>query len=219
MGKIQFQTKEQQIILDEISKNEFIRSHFYFTGGTALSSVYLHHRYSDDLDLFSEEKFDNQTILTLVEEWGKKNNFTLQARFAEVVYIFNLTFKNKARLKVDFGWYPYKRLNKEKVLDGIEIDSLLDIAVNKLLTVSQRSDVKDFVDLYFLLQKFTIWDLIEGVRIKFRMKIEPLLLAADLLKIDDFKDMPRMIKLLSLKDLQAFYKNLAKKLGMEAVEK
>jgi predicted nucleotidyltransferase component of viral defense system len=29
---------------------------FYLTGGTALSRVYLNHRYSDDLDLFVNQK-------------------------------------------------------------------------------------------------------------------------------------------------------------------
>ena len=219
MGKIQLQNKEQQIILDQISKNEFVRSHFYFTGGTALSAVYLQHRYSDDLDFFSESKFDNQTILTLMEGWGKENNFSLQARFAEVVYIFNLAFKNKRKLKVDFGYYPYKRLRKGQIINGVAVDSLLDIATNKLLTVTSRSDVKDFVDLYYLLQKFTVWDLMEGIRIKFRMKVEPLLLGADFLKIDDFENLPVMLKPLNLEKLQEFYKTLAKRLGGRAVEK
>ena len=43
-------------------------------------------------------------------------------------------------------------------MDNLEIDSLLDIAVNKILTLSSRAEVKDFVDLYFLLQKFSLWD-------------------------------------------------------------
>lgn len=67
MGKIQLQTREQKIILDEVKQSDFLKSHFYFTGGTALSAAYLHHRYSDDLDFFSEKQFDNQTIFTLEE--------------------------------------------------------------------------------------------------------------------------------------------------------
>lgn len=127
MGKIQRLTQEQTIILDEVAKNSFLQSNFYFTGGTALSSVYLQHRYSDDLDLFSENKFYNQTILTLVKEWGEKQEFTIKARFAEVVYIFNLKFKNGVDVKVDFGYYPYKRIEKSKNIDGLMVDSLLDI--------------------------------------------------------------------------------------------
>lgn len=217
MGKIQLQTREQKIILDQIKQSEFLRTRFYFTGGTALSTVYLHHRYSDDLDFFSEERFDNQTIFTLVEEWAKENDFTLEARFSEVVYMFNLIFNNHAQLKVDFGYYPYKRLKQGEIIDDIEVDSLLDIAVNKLLILSQRTDVKDFVDLYFLLKKFTVWDLIDGVKIKFRVKVDPLLLGADFLKIDDFDFMPKMIKPLTLDTLKSFYKQKAKDIAGKSI--
>lgn len=218
MGKIQFITQEQKIILDEVARNDLFRSKFYFTGGTALSSFYLQHRYSDDLDFFSQEKFDNQVIFTLVEDWGKKHNFAFQSRFAEVVYVFNLHFKTKARLKVDFARYPYKRLEKSRIVNNIDIDSLVDIAVNKLLVVSQRNDVKDFVDLYYLLQKFTVWDLMEGVRIKFKMETEPILLGSDFLKVEDFDYLPRMIKPLTLEELKAFFRKKAKEIGMRSTE-
>lgn len=217
MGKIQF-TKEQQIILDEIAKNKWLCSNFYFTGGTALSSVYLQHRFSDDLDLFSTEKFDNQTVFILMEEWGNKHNFTLQSRLNEVVYIFNLLFKNGTNLKVDFGYYPYKRLEKGVDRDGLNVDSLLDIAVNKLLTNSQRGEVKDFVDLYYLLQKFTIWDLIEGVKVKFHIKTDPFLISVDFLRVEDFEYLPKMIKPLTLEKLKEFFRQQAEKLGRKSLE-
>lgn len=218
MGKVQFFTKEQQIILDEVKKSEYLNSNFYFTGGTALSAFYLQHRYSDDLDLFSQKKFDNQVILTLIEEWGRKHKFTLQSRFIEVVYIFNLLFSNKEKLKIDLSYYPYKRLEKGMAVDNLEVDSLLDIAVNKVLTISQRSEVKDFVDLYFLLQKFHVWDLITGAKIKFRREIEPLLLGADFLKVEDFDFLPKMILPLTLEELRAFFRKKAKEVGVRSIK-
>src|SRR3989344_1757878 len=121
MGQDYIFTKEQKIILDEIGKSIFIKSNFYFTGGTALSSVYLNHRVSDDLDIFSEKKFNNQAILQLMEEWGLKHKFTFNSRFREVVYIFDLIFDDKTELKVDFGYYPYKRVEKSLVWNGIEV--------------------------------------------------------------------------------------------------
>lgn len=48
MGKI-ILTPKQQVILDEVKNTPFLTENFYFTGGTALSSVYLHHRLSEDL--------------------------------------------------------------------------------------------------------------------------------------------------------------------------
>ena len=218
MGKIHLFTKEQKIILDAITKTNYLQSSFYFTGGTALSNFYLSHRYSDDLDFFSENKFDNQVLLTLMDEWSSKYNFSFKSRFIEVVYIFNLVFKNKTELKVDFAYYPHKRLERGKVIDNLEIDSLLDIAVNKILTVSQRSEVKDFVDLYFLLQKFHVWDLITGVKVKFNVEIEPLLLGADFLKVEDFDFLPRMILPLTLEELKAFFRQQAKEMGLKSIK-
>lgn len=218
MGENQFITKEQQVILDEVKRNSVIQSQFYFTGGTALSLLYLHHRYSDDLDFFSETKLDNQVIFSIIETWSKKYHFTFQSRFAEVVYVFNLLFKDGSKLKVDFAYYPYHQIEKKGSIDGLWVDSFTDIAVNKLLTISQRTDVKDFVDLYFLLEKFSLWDLIEGMRIKFRMKIEPFLLASDFLKVEDFQNLPQMIAPLTLKELKLFFRKKAKEVGRIAIK-
>ncbi|OGE32508.1 hypothetical protein A3C59_01405 [Candidatus Daviesbacteria bacterium RIFCSPHIGHO2_02_FULL_36_13] len=116
---------------------------------------------------------------------------------------------------MDFGYYPYKRLKKSKSIENIEVDSLFDIAVNKLQTIHQRSQVKDFVDLYFLLKEFSLWDLMEGARVKFKIEIDLYTIAADCLKVKTFDYLPKMLIPLKLSDLQEFYKDLAKKLGKE----
>lgn len=153
-----------------------------------------------------------------MQQWSKKHNFTFQSRFSQVVYVFNLIFSKKTSLKIDFAYYPYKRLQKGTYMDTIQIDSLTDITVNKLLTISQRDDVKDFVDLYFLLEEFTLWDLMEGLRKKFNRKIELLFLASDLLKVEDFDFLPKMIKPLSLNKLKSFFREKAKELGKKSIE-
>ena len=154
-----------------------------------------------------------------MEEWRKKRYFSFKSRFNEVVYIFNLIFKNGTKLKVDFGYYPYKLLDKSNIKEDIKVDSLLDIAVNKLQTIHQRSNVKDFVDLYYLLKKFTIWDLIEGMRHKFNHKTDPFLIAVEFMRIDEFKLLPKMIKKLTLEQLKAFFVAKAEKLGKMVVKK
>lgn len=50
MGKIPILTKEQETVLGEIIKIKYFKDNFYFTGGTALSLIYLQHRYSEDLE-------------------------------------------------------------------------------------------------------------------------------------------------------------------------
>ena len=226
MGQMNLKTKsqamltpKQQIIFDEFKKSDFLKQNFYFTGGTALSAIYLRHRLSEDLDFFSIDKFDTLPILNLMTQWSKKHKFKITSQETEVVRIFLLKFSDKEKLKVDFGYYPYKRLEKSKKVDSVDTDSLLDIAVNKLQTIHQRAQVKDFVDLYFLLKKFTVWDLMEGVKVKFRMEIDPYTIAADCLKAKSFEELPIMLKPLTLDKLKKFYEDLAEKLGMRAVKK
>lgn len=199
MGKInKVVTHEQQLLLDEFKADSFLASHFYFTGGTALSLFYLQHRESIDLDFFSHEQFDAQIILKKVTAWGG--------------------FPNKSMVKVDFAHYPYKQLEESKKTKGMLVDSKLDIATNKLLVAQQRAEVKDFVDLYFLLRDFTIWDLIEGVKVKFKVRLDPFVIGSDLLKIERFDYLPKMVKPLLLEELKAFFTQKAKELGKKSVE-
>ena len=219
MGQMSIITPEQKLILDQIRQTEFIKNQFYFTGGTALSEFYLQHRYSEDLDFFSENDFDYKEILSLLKEWAEKFHFVFRSDPKKVVKMFYLKFENGNGFKIDFGYYPYKRVEKGLGKDGLTIDSLLDIAINKLSTVNQRSSVKDFVDLYYLFNEFTIWDLIEGVKIKFRQELDPWLLSSDLAYVvEEFEEMPRMIKPLTLDELKNFFREKAKELGRLAVE-
>lgn len=210
MGKVTVITKEQEILLDQFRDDSSLASRFYFTGGTALSLYYLGHRKSIDLDFFSESMFDPQVILTKVTAWAQKHNATLDYVPIEDTHVFNFTFPNKQFVKVDFAFYPNKRLRESEIIDGIPVDSILDIAVNKLLAVQQRAEVKDFVDLYFLLEKFTVWDLIEGVRIKFKVNLDPFIIGSDFMKVERFGFLPKMIKALTLRELKSFYEQKAK---------
>lgn len=216
-SKITIITPEQELLLNNFRKDPWLSGTFYFSGGTALSLHYLKHRQSIDLDFFSEEKFDQQDAIDTVTKWSKQLDFLIDYFFSERTQVFNLTFSNKKTTKIDFSLYPYKRVEKSKLIDGIAVDSLLDIAINKLLTVEQRTEVKDFVDLYFLLKEYTVWDLLEGVRVKFRVKIEPFIIASDFLKVESFEYLPNMIKPLTLEQLKSFFRQKAKELSAKSL--
>jgi len=51
-------TERQLTFLDAIRKESSFAKQFCLTGGTALAGFYLFHRYSEDLDFFSEEEVD-----------------------------------------------------------------------------------------------------------------------------------------------------------------
>lgn len=218
MGKSSVLTKEQKIILGEFEKNAGLASVFYLTGGTALSEFYLKHRLSDDLDFFTEREVDSELVFAAVNSWSKKHDFTIEVKPHGLVYTYFFKFKKGGVLKVDFTCYPYPLIEKSKVLGNLKIDSLYDIAVNKLLTINQRTNVKDFVDLYFLLKEFNFWQLKDGVVAKFNTELDLYYTAVDFMKVEKFRIMPKMIKSLKLVDLKAFFRERAVKLGYEVVK-
>lgn len=219
MGEITFNSV-QKTVFDCFAKDKNLSKRFYFTGGTALSAIYLHHRESEDLDFFSENEFDNDYIIKFIEEVASLINTKPRITLRERVRVFELVDSNKKLIiKVDFGYYPHSRLTKGRKVQGVDVDSLVDISANKITTILQRNEIKDFVDLYFLLKKYTVWDLLHWSQQKFKMEIDLVWLGSAFLKAEKFENMPKMLVPLELADLQAFYKDLAKKLGKSVVKK
>lgn len=208
----------QRIIFEQFAHHKNLPKKFYFTGGTALSAVYLHHRISEDMDFFSEKDFDNEPIIEFIRHISDLLGMEYKVTLRERVRIFEFLKRNKFIIKVDFGFYPHSRLKKGKRVEGVSVDSLSDIGANKIMTILQRSEIKDFVDLYFLLQEFTVWDLLHFVKVKFRMEVDTVWLAAGFLKAKKFDSLPRMLVPLNLQDLKNFYKDLAIKLGKRVVK-
>jgi len=141
----------QKIILDELCKEKFITQNFRLAGGTALSEFYLKHRYSEDLDFFTDEK-------QAIEEVKIKLNPLFKGIGIEAVEyreilsskIFFLKKGQKETVKTDFNYFPFKRFAPGKTYRGLEIESLLDIAISKLDTIITRKNARDFVDFYFI---------------------------------------------------------------------
>lgn len=216
MGEVNIITTEQALLLEEFKNDLFLRKSFYFSGGTALSLHYLQHRKSIDLDFFSFQEFDPQVILTKLTSWQSKFGFEMKYTPLEINHIFILTFKNGESVKIDFVFYPYKVIENQQDFEGVLTDSLFDIGVNKLLMVEQRSEIKDFVDLFFILKKYTVWNLLAGIKPKFNLEVDNLVLASDFLKVEDFDYLPEMIKPLDINNLKDFFRELAKSLGLRA---
>lgn len=219
MGQNSILTRQQSKVFDELAKSKFLKSTFYFSGGTALSEVYLRHRESVDLDFFSPGEFDKQVLLNIVTKIAGSLGASLGSyKIEDIVNVYIFDFGGEDKLKVDFSFYPYIRLAEGSMYKGFQADSKFDIAVNKLLLIgSQRSEVKDFVDLYFLFEEFNTWQLIDGVRTKFNIEIEPFMLAKDFLVVSNFGHLPKMHKKLDLDTLKGFFMAQAKKLGKKSI--
>ena len=59
-------------------------------------------------------------------------------------------------VKVDFVNYPYEWLKDAIDTDGVRMAHLHDLSAMKLSAITNRETKKDFVDIYFLLQHFTL---------------------------------------------------------------
>lgn len=212
-------TSIQKLIFDEFSKDKSLGKQFYFTGGTALSAFYLHHRESEDLDFFSESDLVNQLTDQFINQISKA--IDTEPRFTQIenTRMYELLKDGKLQIKIDFNYYPYQRLKKGITFQSVEIDSLFDIATNKLQTIISRTQVKDFVDLFFLLKEFTFWDLVHAVKQKFNLDEDLVLLGSNFLKVEQFDVLPKMLIPLTLKELQDFFKEQAKKIANRVIEK
>lgn len=141
----------------ETVKPSFL-ANFYLSGGTALS-LQLGHRESEDLDFFSQSPFDPRLVQTELEKMGHLSDLELSE---------NTLNGYLDGVKLQFLGYPYPLLEPLVDYGRIKLSSLLDIACTKLQTVGMRGNKKDFVDMYILLQKYPLLDLLNKMREKYQ---------------------------------------------------
>ncbi|EKD56320.1 MAG: hypothetical protein ACD_58C00227G0001 [uncultured bacterium] len=208
-------SKNQQLVLTYLSVEKNITDIFCLSGGTALAEYYLQHRLSEDLDFFSEEEVNSQAIFTFYKKIKKDiklQKIDFQQSFNR--NLFFLYFKNDI-IKTEFTYYPFPPIAKGKKINNLRIDSLLDIAANKLFTIYQKPRSRDFIDLYLIIkkEKLSINDLVKKAKIKFDWHIDYLQLGSQFIKVLEVKDYPRMIIKLDNKIWQDFFINEAKLLN------
>lgn len=215
MGKTSILSKDQLEFLDFVTKEPYITNRFYWTGGTVLSEFYLHHRDSHDIDLFSEKQeihlpSINKFISTVGNKMGAKKIIHKQYLGLHTYTLF----LPSSELKVDFNYYPFKRINKSKKWNGLEIDSVEDITANKIQTISTGARERDFVDLYFIYKKrkFDLKKMIILAKTKFDWHIDPIQLGKTFLQVIDLHDVPKMLIPFDRKKMEKFFLNQAKKL-------
>lgn len=211
MGKDLLAARQKRVI-SLLSQESSFLEHFYFTGGTPLAAYYLNHRYSEDLDFFSEEEIDLIWLNALRERLKrelKADEATIRQSFNRNLLFFNF---GSELLKTEFTYFPFKQIENPQLIDGIRVDSLKDIAVNKFFTIYQKPAARHFIDLYLILKKgATAWgELPELARIKFDTPIDPIQLGAQLVSAESISDMPRMVINLDEEEWRNFFLEKAK---------
>lgn len=218
--KAEILSKPQKNFLLEISKIAYLRENFYFTGGTALAAFYLMHRYSEDLDFFSEKEVDLANLnvaIALLKKLFNADKIDFEQSYNRNLIFFHF---GKVVLKTEFTFFPFPLIEKGEKQFGLAVDSLLDIAVNKLFTIYQRTNARDYIDLYSICadRGFEISDLVKKARIKFDWHIDPLQLGTQFVKAAEAKDYPKMIRKIREKEWQDFFLKEAKKLKSDILK-
>jgi len=136
---------------DEVLKViRLVDTGFYLTGGTAASRGYLHHRFSDDLDLFvnDNEQFGlwvDRIIRALVDQSRWLSQISLrEERFVRLNLI-----RNDITLKIEM-------INDVPSRVGIvvdhptlgRLDTAENILANKVTALLDREEPRDFADIW-----------------------------------------------------------------------
>ena len=140
--------KKRYNILKEIIETISLKN-YYLAGGTALA-LQTRIRESFDFDFFIQTEFDENLLIQELETIGELEitvcrKGTVHAILNGVQLTF-LYFKNNLvanRIAVD-------------EIKGLYLASIEDIAIMKLIAISQRGTKKDFFDLYYICNNFNI---------------------------------------------------------------
>jgi nucleotidyltransferase AbiEii toxin of type IV toxin-antitoxin system len=124
------------------------------TGGTALARLYLKHRYSDDLDLFTLQGHAG----TLGRDFANEllaAGFNVEPVTESVAFMRMRVGDGSHRIQVDVAPDSRRLEAPQPSALGVHAHVLRDIAANKIGAFEDRAEVKDAVDLYYLSRRFS----------------------------------------------------------------
>jgi len=179
-------------LLKKIQSESFFEN-CRLVGDTALALQY-GHRKSIDLDFFGSFESDAMSIKSLMQKIGSYQIIQ------ESKFIFQYVVNG---IKVDFVNYPYAWISPKVEEDSIILASPRDIASMKLSAITNRGTKKDFIDLYELLNHFSLEQMFGFYREKYTDAI-PFMTLKSLTWFEDAEDdpMPFMLKKYSWDDVK-----------------
>lgn len=126
-------------------ESESVMSNFNLAGETSLA-LYLGHRISVDLDLFTPESFDAGKLeIFLRDKYGFRTDFMEKNTLKGTI----------DGVKIDCITHSYGYLEKPYTESDIRLYSMEDIVAMKLSAIADNgSRLKDFIDIAFLSTRF-----------------------------------------------------------------
>lgn len=135
--------------------------HFYLTGGTALAEFYLAHRYSYDLDLFTGIEGLILPFCRFMEQQAANRRIPIQVirRFETFVeYVYEAEDPFRIQLAMDS---PFRFAQPVLSRYGVLVNDWDDLCIDKLLAFYGRVEPRDAVDVYCIVQRTPLENLLE----------------------------------------------------------
>jgi len=168
---------------------------FYLVGGTALT-LQFGHRNSVDIDLFSTNDFLDSTIINFL-----RTKFTIDLVYNKpnsIICIIN-------GVKVDFIKHDYPIIEQIITEEGIRMLSPQDICAMKLNAIQNSGQrLKYFIDIYFLLEHFSIKQMLEFYTKKYPI-MNPVIALRAITYFDDIDpniDPPKLVTPIPLEKIK-----------------
>jgi len=177
-------------LLIQLQKKEYLKG-FYLVGGTALA-LKMGYRKSIDIDLFSNFNFDAGFILENLSA-----DFPFQLFFST-----NNTLRGSIEnIQIDILAHRYPIIGEPIISENISMISVEDIVAMKLNAISVSGQrVKDFIDIYYLLDEYSVAEMIAFYKKKYTQYNETNVLKSITWFDDvDLSDWPVLIKTPKLK--------------------
>jgi predicted nucleotidyltransferase component of viral defense system len=180
----------------------------YLAGGTALA-LRLGHRLSIDLDFFTDKHFDEKLRVKKIEQLGK---FKQQDLDKETI------LGNFMKVKFSCFYYSYPLLDKLDSFEGIRVAGFKDLAAMKMQAIGDRGTKRDFIDLYWLRNMFSLEEVLQFYDEKFG-KLEErkyhLFRALRYFEDADGDALPQMLKSVDWIDVKRFFVKEVRRLSQE----
>lgn len=149
--------KKRKLLLEKLGFTSKLG--FFLAGGTSLA-LQLGHRTSVDFDFFSLKSFDQEKIF----ENLRNERVKFEVSFTEED---TLSLVTKDGIEVSFFKNNYPLLFPFKKLEKIDLASEQDISALKIGALLQRGTQRDFIDLYYLLRKYSVEQIINWAKEKY----------------------------------------------------
>jgi len=143
-----------------LKKFGFLKKYgFYLAGGTALA-LQIGHRTSLDFDFYIKKKFNSSELHKLLERKFKEVILLQKAEETLIVKVDSVA--------ISFFQYPYSLIFPLiKYQNFPSLSSKEDIAAMKIIAISDRGTKRDFIDIYFLLEDFSLKEIFGFVKKKY----------------------------------------------------